>query len=30
MDAHKRGVIVSLAVLGGLFGTLIAAAANDK
>ena len=30
MDPHKRSIIVSLAVLGGLFGTLIAAAANDK
>jgi hypothetical protein len=30
MDAHKRGVIVTLLVLGGLFGTLLAAAANDR
>jgi hypothetical protein len=30
MDQHTRGVIVTLAVLGGLFGTLIAAAANDR
>lgn len=30
MDPHKRSAIVSLAVLGGLFGTLIAAAANDR
>jgi hypothetical protein len=30
MDPHKRSVIVSIAVLGGLFGTLIAAAANDR
>ena len=30
MDPHKRSIIVSLAVLGGLFGTLLAAAANDK
>jgi hypothetical protein len=30
MDAHKRSVIVTAAVLGGLFGTLLVAAANDK
>jgi hypothetical protein len=30
MDARERSVIVSLAVLGGLFGTLIVAAANDR
>lgn len=30
MDPHKRGAIMSLAVLGGLFGFLIAAAANDR
>lgn len=30
MDPQKRSVIVSLAVLGGLFGTLIAAAAHDR
>jgi hypothetical protein len=30
MDPHKRGAIVSLAVFGGLFGTLIAALANDR
>jgi len=30
MDAHKRGVIVTLAVLGGLFGTVLAAAAHDR
>ena len=30
MDPHTRGVIVSIAVLGGLFGTLIAAAAHDR
>ena len=30
MDPRKRTAIVSLAVLGGLFGTVIAAAANDR
>jgi hypothetical protein len=30
MDTHTRGVIVTLAVLGGLFGIGIAAAANDR
>src|SRR5262249_8056791 len=30
MDPHKRSVIVSAVVLGGLFGLLAAAAANDK
>lgn len=30
MDPRKKSAIVSLAVLGGLFGTLIAAAANDR
>ena len=30
MDPHKRSAIVALAVLGGLFGTVIAAAANDR
>ena len=30
MDPHQRGTIVALAVLGGLFGVLTAAAANDK
>jgi hypothetical protein len=30
MDQHTRGVIVTLAVLGGLFGIGIAAAANDR
>jgi hypothetical protein len=30
MDPHKRSAIVSLAVLGGLFGFLFAVAANDK
>jgi len=30
MDPHKRGAMVSLAVLGGLFGAVIAAAANDR
>jgi len=30
MDAHTRGAIVSLAVLGGLFGTLVAALAHDR
>jgi len=30
MDSRTRSAIVSLAVLGGLFGTVIAAAANDR
>ena len=30
MDPHKRGVIITAVVLGGLFGLLAAAAANDK
>src|SRR5215475_9726891 len=30
MDPRKRSAIVTLAVLGGLFGTVIAAAANDR
>jgi hypothetical protein len=30
MDPQKRGLIVSIAVLGALFGTLIAAAAKDQ
>jgi hypothetical protein len=30
MDPHKRGVIASIAVLGGLFGTLIVALAHDR
>jgi hypothetical protein len=30
MDPHKRSVIASIAVLGGLFGTLIVAAAHDR
>jgi hypothetical protein len=30
MDPHRRGAIVALAVLGGLSGFLIAAAAGDK
>ena len=30
MDPRTRGAIVSLAVLGGLFGTVIAAVANDR
>ena len=30
MDPHKRSVIASIAVLGGLLGTLIVAAAHDR
>lgn len=30
MDPQKRSIIVSLVVLGGLFGTLIAAASHDR
>jgi len=30
MDPQKRGLIVSIAVLGALFGTLLAAAAHDQ
>lgn len=30
MDPHKRGVIVSIAVLGGLLGTTLVAAAHDR
>jgi hypothetical protein len=30
MDPHKRSVIASIAVLGGLFGTLMIAAAHDR
>jgi hypothetical protein len=30
MDPHKRGVIASIAVLGGLFGTLIVALTHDR
>jgi len=30
MDPQKRGIFVSLAVLGGLFGTIIAAATHDR
>ncbi len=30
MDPQKRSIIVSLAVLGALFGTLLAAAAHDR
>jgi hypothetical protein len=30
MDPHKRSIIASIAVLGGLFGTLIVAAAHDR
>lgn len=30
MDPRRRSAIVALAVLGGLFGTLLVAAANDR
>jgi hypothetical protein len=30
MDPRKKSAIVAFAVLGGLFGTVIAAAANDR
>jgi hypothetical protein len=30
MDTHTRGVIVTLAVLGGLFGAVAAGLANDR
>lgn len=30
MDPHKRSVIAAIGVLGGLFGTLIVAAAHDR
>jgi hypothetical protein len=30
MDQHTRGVIVTLAVLGGLFGAVAAGLANDR
>ncbi|HEV8490867.1 MAG TPA: hypothetical protein VGR76_01300 [Candidatus Angelobacter sp.] len=30
MDPRKRSAIISLAVLGGLFGTVIVAAAHDR
>jgi len=30
MDQHARGVIVTLAVLGGLFGAVAAGLANDR